>query len=30
MAIAAIENAMGYLDGSINPDLIVNRDTVHV
>lgn len=30
MAIAAIENALGYLDGSIDPDLIVNRNTVHV
>ncbi len=30
MAVAAIENALGYLDGSIDPDLIVNRDTVHV
>lgn len=26
MAIAAIGNAMGYLDGSIDPDLIVNRN----
>lgn len=30
MAIASIENALGYLNGSIDPDLIVNRNTVHV
>ncbi|WAP66793.1 hydroxyacid dehydrogenase [Jiella pelagia] len=28
MAIASIENALGYLDGTIAPDLVVNRDSL--
>lgn len=30
MALAAIENALGFLDGSIDPTLIVNRNILHV
>ncbi|GHC35693.1 D-3-phosphoglycerate dehydrogenase [Gemmobacter nanjingensis] len=30
MAIAAIQNALACLDGSIDPDLIVNRNILHV
>lgn len=30
MAIAAIENALGFLDGTIDPALIVNKDALHV
>lgn len=29
MAIACLRNAIDYLDGSINPDLIVNREAIH-
>lgn len=30
MALASIENALGFLDGSIDPTLIVNRNILHV
>lgn len=30
MALSSIENAMNYLSGSIDPDLIVNRETANV
>lgn len=30
MAIASIRNALDYLDGSIDPDLIVNREALNV
>jgi len=29
MAIASISNAMGFLDGTIDPDLIVNKEALH-
>lgn len=30
MAIASIQNAIGYLDGSIDPALVVNKESLHV
>ena len=30
MAIASIKNAMGFLDGTIDSDLIVNKEALHV